>query len=218
MRNNRLWIALVLMASWSCVGAAEGQPTADPGTKGPWLFSFGLGGFAPSASEELKNQSGQYSAMMGGEYRYSKNLSFDVDLWAADQRVDTPSNVVAPFFGTVDGRSTISTGAISVVAKLVWPIGRFEPYVGAGGGLFFSKLYITGSVFGVPASHEETDTSLGGLLLGGVDFWVAQNWAVGAEFRHVSVKANFGGVIPGDVNVGGNSVMATLRWSPAGQR
>jgi len=39
---------------------------------------------------------------------------------------------------------------------------------------------------------------------------------VGAEIRRVSVKANFGSVIPGDVEVGGNSLMATLRWSPAG--
>ena len=218
MRNYRFCIALVLMASWSCAVGAEGQSTADLGTKGPWLFSFGLGGFSPASSEELKNQSGQYSVLVGGEYRYSKNLSFDVDLWAADQRIDTPSNVVAPFFGTVDGRATISTGAISFVAKLVWPMDRFEPYIGAGGGLFFSRLYISGSVFGMPASHEETDTSLGGLLLGGVDIWVAQNWAIGAEFRHVSVKANFGNVIPGDVNVGGNSVMATLHWRPAGYR
>ena len=36
--------------------------------------------------------------------------------------------------------------------------------------MFFSKLTITGTVLGAAASHEETDTSPGGLLLGGVDF------------------------------------------------
>jgi opacity protein-like surface antigen len=154
--------------------------------------------------------------MAGGGYRVSKNLSFEVDAWGADQRIDTPATISAPFLGTVDSRARISTAAISAIAKLSFPIDRFEPYVGAGGGLFYSKLHITGTVLGAPASVDETDTNFGGLVLGGVNFQISKNWAVGAEFRRVAVKANFGNVIPGDVEVGGNSLMAMLRWSPGG--
>jgi outer membrane protein W len=210
-------MALVLMVSWSCVAGAEEQETAGLGTTGPWYVSAGLGGYWPTSSDQLKNQSGQVSIMIGGGYRVTKNLSFDVDVWDGEQHVDTPATIGSPFLGTVDSRSTISTSAISVVAKLGWPIDRFEPYVGAGGGLFYSKFYVTGSALGASTALVETDTNWGGLLLGGVNFRITQNWAVGAEFRRVSVKANFGAVIPGgDVEVGGDSLMATLRWSPSG--
>jgi outer membrane protein W len=204
------------MVSWPCVAGAEEQEAADPGTIGPWYFSAGLGGYWPTSSDQLKNQSGQYSIMIGGGYRVSKYLSIDVDVWGGEQRVDVPASVLPPLLGTADSRSTISTSAISVVAKFGWPIDRFEPYVGAGGGVFYSRIYVTGSALGgASTALEETDTNWGGLLLGGVNYRLSQNWAVGAEVRRVTVKANFGSVIPGDVEVGGNSVMATLRWSPS---
>jgi opacity protein-like surface antigen len=202
------------MVSWSCVAGAEEQEAADPGTISPWYLSAGLGGYWPTTSDQLKNQSGQYSIMVGGGYRALKYLSIDVDVWDAGQRVDTPARIVPPLLGIADSRATINTSAISVVAKLGWPMDRFEPYVGAGGGLFYSKIFVTGSALGTWTSLVETDTSWGGLVLGGVNIRLSQNWAVGAEVRRVTVKANFGSVIPGDVDVGGNSVMATLRWSP----
>ena len=220
MRNHRVWmalVALVAMVSWSCVAGAEEQATAGPGTYSPWYISAGLGGYWPTAADQLKNQSGQYSIMIGGGYRVSKNLSFDLDVWGGEQRVDVPASVVPPILGNADSRSTVNTSGISVVAKLGWPIDRFEPYVGAGGGVFYSRIYVTGSALGASTALEETDTNWGTLLLGGLNYRLSQNWAVGAEVRRVSVKANFGSVIPGgDVEVGGNSVMATLRWSPTG--
>ena len=214
MRNHRVWMALV-MVSCTCAAGAEEQETALQGTAGPWYFSAGIGGYWPTSSDQLKNQRGQYSIMIGGGYRVSKNLSIDVDVWSTEQRIDTPATIVPPLLGSPDSRATINTSALSFVAKLAWPMDRFEPYLGAGGGVFYSRLYATGTVLGASASLEETDTNLGGLLLGGVNFRLSKTWAVGAEFRRVSLKANFGSVIPGDVNVGGNSVMATLRWNPA---
>ena len=98
------------------------------------------------------------------------------------------------------------------------PMDRIEPYVGAGGGVFYSTLNVTGNLLGTTANLDETDTSLGSVLLAGVNYQMWQNWALGVEYRRVSVKANFGSVIPGDVEVGGNSVMATLRWSPGGPK
>jgi len=90
---------------------AEEQEAADPGTIGPWYLSAGLGGYWPTSSDQLKNQSGQYSIMIGGGYRVSKYLSIDVDVWGGEQRVDVPATVAPPLLGTADSRSTINTSA-----------------------------------------------------------------------------------------------------------
>jgi len=152
--------------------------------------------------------------MLGAGYQFSKYFSVDVDVWSTEQRIDTPATIVAPTLGSPDSRASINTSALSVIAKFGWPIGGFEPYIGAGGGVFYSRLYVSGTVLGASASLEETDTNFGGLVLGGVKYRFSPGWAVGAEFRRASVKANFGSVIPGDANVGGNSAMATLSWTP----
>jgi outer membrane protein W len=204
-------ILALAMTSW---GAHAQQEV----TSSPWSFGIGVGGFDPDdGAGRLKNQSGQYALALDANYRYSNYLSFAFDIFASEQRFDTPPTVTAPFFGTVDGRARISGGGFNAVAKFGIPVGRMEPYVGAALGLYFNSMIVTGSVLGLPARAEVHDSGLGEQLLAGVNFRIADYWALGVEYRRTFLKADFGSLSDGEVDIGGNSVMATLRFG-AGPR
>jgi hypothetical protein len=155
------WI--LLLATMSC-GVHAQQEVKNL----PWSFGIGVGGFDPDdGTGRLKNQSGQYALALDATYRYSNCLSFAFDVFASEQRFDTPPTVTAPFFGTVDGRARISGGGFNAVAKFGIPVGRMEPYVGAALGLYFNSMIVTGSVLGLPARAEEQDSDLGEQFLAG---------------------------------------------------
>lgn len=205
--KNVAWVVLVLLLpSLPC----SAQATGDAGT---WSFGLGLGGFDPDdGTGQLKNQSGQYALAFDAAYRYTEYVSFGFDIFANEQRFDTPSAITAPFFGTVDGRSRISGGGFNAVAKLGLPLGRLEPYVGAAVGLYFNSMIVTGSVFGLPAQAEEQDSGLGEQLLAGFNYRVADRWSLGVEYRHTFLEADFGLLSGGKVDLGGGSIMATARF------
>ena len=213
--NSLLPIAILL--STICLPVAAQEP-ADSTPSAPWYVSGGAGAFKPqSAAGQLENRDGDYSLMLNVGYRYSRYLSFEFDIWAFEQDVDTPATVGPPLFGTLDARGDLSGGSLGAVVKLGWPIGRFEPYVGVGGGVYFSTLRLTGSLFGLPATREEDDTSLGTQWLAGADLMLSRQWSVGFEFRRTFLKASFGDLTSGEVEIGGDSLMLTARWHLAPQ-
>jgi hypothetical protein len=190
--------------------AQDGAPLA---TAPNWYASVGAGTFDPEPTPgQLENKDGDYSFMMNLGYRYSRYLRLEFDLWAYEQDVDTPPTVAPPLLGTVDPRADIAGGGLSAVAKLGLPIEPFEPYVGAGAGVFFSTMRVTGTVIGLPAQREEDDTGIGSQLLAGVDLALSRQWSAGIEYRRVFLKASFADLTPGEVDIGGIGWMLTARW------
>lgn len=213
MRSVPLVAFLLMLTPLSCLAQA---PQAEGG-EGPWSFGFGLGGFdAQDGTGTLQNQSGQYSLMFDATYRYTEYASFEFDVFGTEQRFDTPPGVYA-ILGTVDGRSTIFVGGVNAVAKFGIPMGGVEPYVGAGIGLYFSSLLVTGSLLGAAAEAEEEDWGLGQQLLAGLNFRVSERWWLGVEYRRTFLEANFGLLGGGEVDIGGDSIMATVRLGSPGQ-
>lgn len=211
MKDAALVVLMLLLVPLSC----NAQATGDAGA---WSFGLGVGGFDPvDGTGQLKNQSGQYALTLDATFRYTEYVSFGFDIFANEQRFDTPSAITAPLFGTVDGRSRISGGGLNAVAKLGLPLGRLEPYVGAAVGLYFNSMVVTGSIFGLPARAEEQDSGLGEQLLAGFNYRVADSWSLGVEYRHTYLKADFGQLTGGEVDVGGDSIMATVRFGSPSQ-
>jgi opacity protein-like surface antigen len=209
MKQVAITLLVLLLAPVS--GATLAQQEA--GAAKPWSFGIGLGGFDPDdGSGQLKNQSGQYSLFLDVAYRYSENVRFAFDMFADEQRFDTPATVIAPFLGTLDGRARVSGGGFNAVAKFGMPMGRFEPYVGAAVGLYFNSMIVTGSVLGLPARAEEDDSGIGEQLLAGVNVRVSGNWSLGFEFRRTFLKADFGPLTDGEVDIGGDSYLLTARF------
>jgi opacity protein-like surface antigen len=91
-----------------------------------------------------------------------------------------------------------------------YPYGRFQPYVGLGGGAFISTMHTRTS----PLDHnhfiEDTDVAPGLQVLGGLKAFVLKNVALFAEYRFVdTADFNFHFKEPG--TVGGAPVTETAR-------
>lgn len=212
MRNVALVAFMLMLAPLPC----RAQAPQDEGEAGPWSFGFAIGGFdAEDSTGKLQNQSGQYSLMFDAAYRYSEYLSFGFDTFASEQRFDTLPSTYA-LLGNVDGRSTIFVGGVNAVAKFGIPMGWVEPYVGAAIGLYFSTVLVTGSLVGNLEAEEE-DWGPAEQLMAGLNFRVSERWSLGVEYRHTYLKADFGQLTGGEVDVGGDSIMATVRLGSPGQ-
>ena len=80
-------------------------------------------------------------------------------------------------------------------------------------GIFFSEAYLSGTMMGLPASMKQDDSALGTTVLAGLDVRLAENWSLGAEYRKIFLKSNFGVLsYHEDVDVGGDSLMLVVRW------
>ncbi len=98
-------------------------------------------------------------------------------------------------FGPVD-RADIAVTALGfhVVGRLrlsqssAFPNGRFQPYLGAGPGIFFSNVRLK------PFTNQsDSDTSVGVQALGGLKFFFHKNFSVFAEYKfsHFNLDTKF---------------------------
>ena len=83
------------------------------------------------------------------------------------------------------------------------PIGRLQPYVGLGGGLFFSN--VSGSIGFQEASDTSTDVGLDVRL--GVSFLIDASWAAFTEYRFTHVAPTW------DVKVFGGTTSASTTFA-----
>jgi opacity protein-like surface antigen len=208
------WILAVLLVGVSGPANAEPDSAMDEMQGLRWYGSLGIGAFKTgSESDQLPNREGVFTWMGNIGYRYSKHLRFEVDFQDIEQQCDTPPTVVPFLFGSVDSTTDISSLGFAGVAKLVMPLGRFEPYVGAGVGFYYSTLTIDGTFLGIPVDYEEeTDASVGHQLLAGFDIWISEKRSLGFEYRRLFLKSSFGAITNGEVDIGGSSLMGTLRF------
>lgn len=192
---------------------------AHAGTDDAWYGGIGAGVFEPKESPgQLTNGDGEGALMFDLGYRKSRYLRFELDATFAEQDVDTPAGVTAGLFSAVRPRSDLTTVGLGGLVKVGYPVGPIEPYAGLGAGIYFSQLTVSGSLLGESKTHEEDDTGLGQQLLAGMDVHMNDHLSIGAEFRRVYLKAGFGALTNGKVDVGGDSVLLTVRWTPGEAR
>ena len=209
MKGNPL-LALALLAAPPALAQAPGEERVGR----PYLYG-GLGGVDPERNPQLANPSGQLALALGLGYRQSRYLAWEAELAHHSQRVDTPTNLQGPFFFVnVSGRTELFTTGAAASARLIYPGGRFEPYVGGGLGLYRSTLRVPAEVFGISGStFEKNDTELGLHVLAGADYHFGQRASVGLQYRKVQVDADFGPEIAGTVKAGAELLLAQFRFA-----
>lgn len=209
--HQNLLFFLLALAALPLEAAAQSADMFAPERVGRWSLSGGLGGFAEEANPQLANQDGDFGLTISGGYRLSPYVALEADALLTHQDFDTPSAIPAPFQGTVDGRADLYTNGIGVLAKFILPLNRVELYVGGGLGAYMTTLRIEGTVLGAPAELEDDDTDVGYQVLAGADFYVSRYVSVGLEYRRLKLDANFGALIPGELDIGGELFLATVR-------
>jgi hypothetical protein len=86
-----------------------------------------------------------------------------------------------------EGASDVSVRQVRIAVDLLhnWEGGSIHPFVGAGLGTYFLQTRSNGHNVG------DSDTKLGGTLIGGVEFFTSNTFSVKGEARyHIVVKAN----------------------------
>ena len=182
-----------------------------PERVGRWYLSGGLGGFAEESNSQLANQDGDFGFSVSGGYRLTPHIALEVDALLAHQDFDTPATIPAPFLGSVDSRADLYSNGIGVLVKFILPLNRVELYAGAGLGAYVSTLRVEGTVLGAPSTIEDDDTDIGYQALVGADLFVSRYVSVGLEYRRLELEASFGALIPGNVDMGGDLFLATVR-------
>lgn len=204
----------VLHMGFVSIATAQTPPPAAPDRAGQKYFYVSGGSFNPDSNSQLRNQSGQYGLALGFGSRYSRHVAWEVEFFNHAQRVDAPSTVPPAFLTTTDGRADIDSYGLAGNVRLIYPVGRFEPYVGGGIGFYRTTLEIHRTVFGFFSSDiKKSDSDFGLQLLAGAEYHFSERNSVGIQYRKLNLDANFGPEVPGKVNVGGDFIFLTFRWS-----
>lgn len=114
------------------------------------------------------------------------------------QQQSTSSGTLnVPGIGPITGSATqivpgahmrMAVGAINVIAR--YPGKRFQPYVGAGFGMYFARFSSPALRFG--RSETASDTSPGFNILAGSRFFLTKNLALFGEYKYNKSSFDFG--------------------------
>lgn len=206
--GGRRWITIAgLFALQLCMATPV---VAEVGV-GDWTVGVALGKASPEDDGRLGNRQGELAIALDFGRRASESFEWGVDFHYYGQEVDTPTHLVAPLFGSLDRRASISTTGVSGTAKWVAGNSGGQVFVGGGLGLFRSQMVVTGGVFGFPAERKDTSMGLGLQLLAGASLHTERDTLLGLEWRYLMLDANFGELTRGSVDVGGMSLMLSWR-------
>jgi opacity protein-like surface antigen len=199
-------------------GAAAAEQTAPavpdrvPDLTGRHYFYVAGGWFNPQANPQLNDPNGHYGFAFGFGSRASRHIAWEVEFFGDHQRVDRPFTPPPTLFATPSSRASIETLGLAGDIRLLYPLGRFEPYVGVGLGLYRTELEIAQGF--LASSVKRSDTDVGLQLLAGVEYVFGEGGgALGLQYRSLKLDASLGPEIVGKVDVGGDFLFIVLRFN-----
>jgi hypothetical protein len=109
-------------------------------------------------------------------------------------------------YGADRGPDEVVVAPLTFGARLIIPSPVFEPYVGAGVGLYFASLEEPSTI----ADIDDTDTTVGGYGSLGLDAWLNPRIALNFEGKYHWAEPEFDGI---DVDVSGWTLGLGIRVS-----
>jgi len=190
------------------------QPGSDKAASSTGFYAFG--GFAAlyaDQNSQLQGESGSpINLIAGGGYRLSPSLAAELNILLAFRTLDTPQTARPPAgtyaSGTLD--SSMWTSGIAATIKYRFTVDRIAPYIGGGVGYYSTKFLTTSEATGCVNHCGDTgprvdarSNDVGAHVVGGADYHFTAKDVLAVEIRYLKLKADFGDIVPGDVNVGG---------------
>lgn len=212
MHSTRHWAALAL----SCAAIASSAAIADDRSYDGVSLHLGAGLMQPEADRQLADQEGHASFAAGVNWRRSRHLAFELGVLETGQRAEMPRverSGTAPRGSRQEAH--INASGIAAGAKLILPLGRLEPYVGAGLGYYaceISSYGTLGHLFLPSDFAKRHDSRVGTHYMAGVDLALSDATALELEYRRLNLEANFGPEFGGRTRIGGGLVMVAFRW------
>jgi len=207
MLKSRFWFLLLFISGFSRAVWAD-----DAGGQG--IFSFSEWRLAVYAGRYdvddepqfigVRNKYG-FGVGLSGVLREYPNLALDFEIQSVNRDYDTPLG--PPLWGVIDNDTSVQTSALLVGARAFYPSsGRLNAYISAGMGLFYTRMVVTGSVFGFPGLYEDTDTSLEPYYGLGLSLSF-DNWGLSLDMRHFDLKGDFSAFNVSNANLGGDMLL-----------
>jgi len=146
---------------------------------GPYLFG-NVGIFEPS--DYYNDYYGTY-----GLSGYGSDLSGNVGFGSRVSPIAAIEGTVG-YFSAERGSDKASVVPVTFGGRLILPHPVFEPYMGAGIGVYFASLKenYTSTYY-----TNDDDTSIGGYFSLGMDFWLNPRTALNLEGRYQMVQPTF---------------------------
>lgn len=211
-------LASIVAALCIAGGAAAAEPEQSsapdrvPDLTGRHYFYIAGGWFNPQENAQLNDPNGHYGYAVGFGSRHSRHLAWEIELFGDHQGVDRPFSPPPSLFANPSSRASIETLGLAGDVRLLYPLGRFEPYVGVGLGLYRTELEIAQGF--LASSVKRTDTGMGLQLLAGVEYVLGEGGGVlGLQYRRLKLDASLGPEIAGKVDVGGDFLLIVLRFN-----
>lgn len=136
-------------------------------------------------------------------YRVKRYLELEGEFLGASAQFDN-GTVTAPFFGTVSDEMHLDLTALVLRARALYPLGRFEPYLGAGVGFGRAELTVFGTLLGIPGiAEEQKDWAILYEISIGANLILSSKVDLGFEYRDLQMEADFGDLSGGSVDTGG---------------
>jgi opacity protein-like surface antigen len=190
------------------------QPQPDMAASSARFYAFG--GFAAlyaDKNSQLQGESGSpINLIAGGGYRFSPSLAAELNILVAFRTLDTPPTAQPPAGTYASGSldSSIWTGGIAATIKYMFAVGRIAPYIGGGVGYYSTHFLTTSEAPGCVNHCDDTgprvqarSNDVGAHVVGGADYHFTAKDVLGVEIRYLKLTADFGDIVPGNVDVGG---------------
>ena len=152
---------------------------------GPYLFG-NIGIFEPS--DYYNDYYGTY-----GLSGYSSGLSGNVGFGSRVSPIAAIEGTVG-YFSAERGSDKASAVPVTIGGRLILPNPVFEPYIGAGLGVYFASLEEKAFTYSPSLYYpgtDDSDTTIGGYFSMGMDFWLNPRTALNLEGRYQMVQPTF---------------------------
>ncbi len=117
------------------------------------------------------------------------HLGFDFDVLMLIREYDT--TIAAPPFSSISDEMTLDTFAITAgVRGFIPEESRFRAFATIGLGLYFNKLHVTGSTFGLPGSIEDDDTEMNLFYAVGIEY-ISTEYSFQLQYRDMPIDGGF---------------------------
>jgi len=208
MIENSFSKALALSIAAYCLACnAAAMELASPDLTGRKYFYGSAASFDTHENPQLQNPDGSYGFAVGYGSRHSRHVAWEAEIFWDHQRVDTPFNV--PPSGP-NSRASIESYGLAGNIRLLYPLGRIEPYVGAGIGIYHAALESSQAT--LTARVNKSDNGIGLQLLAGVEYYFGDSGnSVGIQYRRLKLEVSFGPEVAGTVDVGGDFLFLMFR-------
>jgi len=207
MLKTRIRLLLLCFIAFSRAAWAD-----DAGEQGifrisDWRLAVYAGRYNVADEPQFTGVRNKYGFGVGlsGVLRKYPNLALDFEIQSVNRDYDTPLG--PPLWGVIDNDTSVQTSALLFGARAFYPAsGRLNAYISGGLGLFYTRMVVTGSVFGFPGLYEDTDSSLAPYYGLGLSFSF-DNWGLSLDMRHFDLKGNFSAFNINNANLGGDMLL-----------